>query len=72
MFRRLENVIYVTDVIFFVSDKYLDAIITTDDNNVNIELCCYIREDLAREFISFRDNLLILTRVFCLPSRSSY
>lgn len=72
MFRRLENVIYVTDVIFFVSDKYLDAIITTDDNNVNIELCCYIREDLAREFISFRDNLLILTRVFCLPSRSGY
>lgn len=70
MFRRLENVIYVTDVIFLLAISILDAIITTDDNNVNIELCCYIREDLAREFIRFRDNLLILTRVFCLPSRS--
>lgn len=72
MFRRLENVIYVTDVIFLLAISILDAIITTDDNNVNIELCCYIREDLAREFIRFRDNLLILTRVFCLPSRSGY
>ena len=71
MFRRLENVIYVTDVIFLLAISILDAIITTDDNNVNIELC-YIREDLACEFISFRDNLLILTRVFCLPSRSGY
>ena len=57
---------------FLLAISILDAIITTDDNNVNIELCCYIREDLAREVISFRDNLLILTRVFCLPSRSGY
>lgn len=57
---------------FLLAISILDAIIATDDNNVNIELCCYIREDLAREFISFRDNLLILTRVFCLPFRSGY
>lgn len=56
---------------FLLAISILDAIITTDDNNVNIELC-YIREDLACEFISFRDNLLILTRVFCLPSRPGY
>lgn len=64
---------YMLQMSFFLwAISISDAIITTDDINVNIELCCYIREDLAREFIRFRDNLLILTRVFCLPSRSGY
>lgn len=54
---------------FLLVISILDVIIIIDDNNVNIELCCYIREDLVCEFISFCDNLLILMRVFCLLFR---